>query len=176
MVDVAVSYPEGTRLAVAAEIVIPEKRRFATQLDVYLKAGFSRLVTPDGSFVQISDLLADEKNPPLSPDGYMLLVDRLAVAHDGDELSRLADSVETAFLKGVALPLCWFGLMMESYCTGFQADLKPMASLSLSLPSRCSISIIPTGLVRFVKGSGECRALMSVSWYLIRSGRYLMAQ
>ena len=29
-----------------------------------------------------------------------MLVDRLAVAHDGDELSRLADSVETAFFEG----------------------------------------------------------------------------
>lgn len=126
VVDVAVSYPEGTRLAVAAEIVIPEKRRFATQLDVYLKAGFSRLVTPDGSFVQISDLLADEKNPPLSPDGYMLLVDRLAVAHDGDELSRLADSVETAFFEGggASALLVWTddGVVLHRFSSRFEAD------------------------------------------------------
>ena len=126
VVDVAVSYPEGTRLAVATEIVIPEKRRFATQLDVYLKAGFSRLVTPDGSFVQISDLLADEKNPPLSPDGYMLLVDRLAVAHDGDELSRLADSVETAFFEGggASALLVWTddGVVLHRFSSRFEAD------------------------------------------------------
>lgn len=126
VVDVAVSYPEGTRLAVAAEIVIPEKRRLATQLDVYLKAGFSRLVTPDGSFVQISDLLADEKNPPLSPDGYMLLVDRLAVAHDGDELSRLADSVETAFFEGggASALLVWtdVGVVLHRFSSRFEAD------------------------------------------------------
>ena len=126
VVDVAVSYPEGTRLAVAAEIVIPEKRRFATQLDVYLKAGFSRLVTPDGSFVQISDLLADEKNPPLSPDGYMLLVDRLAVAHDGDELSRPADSVETAFFEGggASALLVWTddGVVLHRFSSRFEAD------------------------------------------------------
>lgn len=126
VVDVAVSYPEGTRLAVAAEIVIPEKRRFATQFDVYLKAGFSRLVTPDGSFVQISDLLADEKNPPLSPDGYMLLVDRLAVAHDGDELSRLADSVETAFFEdgGASALLVWTddGVVLHRFSSRFEAD------------------------------------------------------
>lgn len=41
VVDMAKTYPEGTRIAIAAPIVLPEKRKFSTQLDVYLKAGFS---------------------------------------------------------------------------------------------------------------------------------------
>lgn len=126
VVDVALGYPEGTRMAVAAEIVMPEKRRFATQLDVFLKAGFTRLVTPEGGFVQISDLLADEKNIPSSPDGFMLLVDRLAVAHEGDELSRLADSVETAFFEGngSAALLIWTddGVVPHRFSSRFEAD------------------------------------------------------
>ena len=126
VVDVASSYPEGTRLAVAADILMPAKRRFATQLDVFLKAGFTRLVTPQGSFIQIADLLADEKNIPASPEGYMLLVDRLAVAHEGDELSRLADSVETAFFEGngSAALLVWTdnGVVLHRFSSRFEAD------------------------------------------------------
>lgn len=126
VVDAAKGYPEGTRVAVAARIFMPEKRRFATQLDVYLKAGFTRLVTPAGEFVQIADLLSDEANLPESADGYLLLVDRLAVAYQGDELSRLADSVETAFFEGhgAASLLVWSGneVVVHEFSNRFEAD------------------------------------------------------
>lgn len=99
VVSAATSYPEGTRIALASPIVMPEKRKFRSQLDVYLKAGYSRVIH-NNEFVEIEDLLALGDALPESADGYDLLVDRLAVAHDGDELSRLADSVETAFFEG----------------------------------------------------------------------------
>ena len=99
VVSAATSYPEGTRIALASPIVMPEKRKFRSQLDVYLKAGYSRVIH-NNEFVEIEDLLVLGDSLPESADGYDLLVDRLAVAHDGDELSRLADSVETAFFEG----------------------------------------------------------------------------
>ncbi len=99
VVSAATSYPEGTRIALASPIVMPEKRKFRSQLDVYLKAGYSRVIH-NNEFVEIEDLLALGDALPESADGYDLLVDRLAAAHDGDELSRLADSVETAFFEG----------------------------------------------------------------------------
>lgn len=95
----ALSYPEGTRIAVVAPIPLPDGRRFATQLDLYLKEGFSRLMRGE-EFVAIEDLLAMGEDCPTTADGYSLLVDRLAVRHEGDELSRLNDSVETAFFEG----------------------------------------------------------------------------
>ncbi len=98
VVNAALQYPEGTRIAVVSPVILPEKRKVATQLDVLLKAGYTRLVR-DGEFVDIADLLAN--NPDIdSLDGYMLLVDRLAVSKDEDEVSRLAGSVETAFFEG----------------------------------------------------------------------------
>lgn len=99
VVCAATSHPEGTRIALASPIVMPEKRKFRSQLDVYLKAGYSRVIH-NNEFVEIEDLLALGDALPESADGYDLLVDRLAVAYDGDELSRLADSVETAFFEG----------------------------------------------------------------------------
>ena len=56
----------------------------------------------------------------------MLLVDRLAVAHDGDELSRLADSVETAFFEGggASALLVWtdVGVVLHRFSSRFEAD------------------------------------------------------
>lgn len=93
-------FENGTRIAIAAPITMPEKRRFVTQLDVYLKAGYTRLVTDDGRFVLLEDMLADPENVPASPDGYMLLIDRTTVTDEADELSRMAESVETALFEG----------------------------------------------------------------------------
>lgn len=93
----AAAYPEGTRLAVTAPVALPDGRDMATQLDILRKEGFSRLVA-DGAFVDIDEAIAD---PAITSRGEVdLLIDRLAVAADGDELSRLADSAETAFFEG----------------------------------------------------------------------------
>ena len=99
VVAAVAALPAGTRVAVTSPIVMPEKRRFITQLDVFQKAGYSRLFR-DGDFVDIDTLIAQGDDLPLSADGYELLVDRLAATDDRDELSRLAESAETAFFEG----------------------------------------------------------------------------
>lgn len=124
VITVARSYPEGTRMAVITPVTLPEKRRFRTQLEVLLKGGYSRLVK-DGEFIDIEHLLADD-NLPETASGYDLLVDRLSVAYEGDELSRLADSVETAFFEGhdeMSL-LVWGtdGLHRHDFSKRFEAD------------------------------------------------------
>ena len=91
----AKSYPEGTRAAVVAPILLPEGRDLATQLDIYAKEGYSRVVDADNSFVEISEYSHEDGAAVPS-----LLVDRLVIEHEGDELSRLAESVETAFFEG----------------------------------------------------------------------------
>ena len=92
--------PEGTRIAVSAPVRIPEGRSAATQLDVYLKAGYSRLLSPDNSFVDMASLLPAEGAPDPSLDGCELLVDRMSVSSVNEEVSRLADSLETALFEG----------------------------------------------------------------------------
>ncbi len=124
VIAVARSYPEGTRMAVITPVTLPEKRRFRTQLEVLLKGGYSRLVK-DGEFIDIEHLLADGSLPETA-SGYDLLVDRLSVAYEGDELSRLADSVETAFFEGhdeMSL-LVWGtdGLHRHDFSKRFEAD------------------------------------------------------
>lgn len=92
-----ISYPEGTRIAVVIEIMPAEGRSFRQQLEVYLKEGYSRL-EKNGEFFDISEVLAEEKSD-ISND-YKLLIDRLSVSEDSDEVSRLTDSIETAYFEG----------------------------------------------------------------------------
>ncbi len=126
VLTVAGSYPEGTRVAVAAPIVLPEGRALRQQFEILMKGGYSRLVTvPDGHFLEIEEMLAGDSLPGAS-DGLMLLIDRLAVAGDGDELSRLAESAETAFFEGrdEMVLLVWTdeGLKEHRFSKRFEAD------------------------------------------------------
>ena len=68
----ASSYPDGSRAAVVAPIVLPEGRDLGTQLQIYVKEGFTRVVNANGEFVDIADY-AQGRSKRL-PD---LLVDRL---------------------------------------------------------------------------------------------------
>ena len=95
VLDMARSYPEGCRAAVTAPIRLPEGRSLAAQLDIYAKEGYTRVVTADNSFTDISGF-SDESAAELPS----LLIDRLVIRHEGDELSRLAESAETAFFEG----------------------------------------------------------------------------
>lgn len=98
IVATALSYPEGTRMAVLIDVNVPSERSFAQQLEIYMKEGFSRLER-DGEFLDIQELLSAEKELP-SSGNYRLLIDRLSVSVDKDEVSRLTDSVETAYYEG----------------------------------------------------------------------------
>ncbi len=103
VVNFITSYPEGTRTAIVSPITLPEGRKFISQLDVYLKAGYSRLVRGD-EFIDLEELIAEireaEDASAHKPDDYHLLIDRLAVSSDADEISRINDSVEAAFFEG----------------------------------------------------------------------------
>lgn len=95
VINTALGYPDGTRIAIATPVKLLHNRSFKAQLEIYLKEGYSRLVK-GGEFILIDDIINSEDNVA----EYDLLIDRLAVTHEGDEMSRLADSIETAFFEG----------------------------------------------------------------------------
>lgn len=97
IVRTVLSYPEGTRIAVLTGLRIPDGRTPLQQLDILRKQGYSRL-EKDGEFILISDLVETGKEP--DPAQYRLLIDRLTVSTDKDEIARLTDSVETAYFEG----------------------------------------------------------------------------
>lgn len=97
IVKEVMSYPEGTRFAVYAPVVLPEGRGMKEQLEILQKEGYSRLAINDTVY-RIGEVLADEGL--LAAPVVELLIDRLTVSSDKTLKSRLADSAETAFFEG----------------------------------------------------------------------------
>ena len=98
VIDAINSYPDGTRLALLTEVIVPDGRDLRTQLDILIKGGYSRLMTKDGKFVDIAQVMTSDV--ALSPADYRLLIDRMAVTHNRDDELRLLDSLQTAFYEG----------------------------------------------------------------------------
>ena len=92
-------YGEGTRLVVLSPIHIAEGRTLEQQLKMYVQEGFAR-VWIKSDFMRIEDLLEDEASLKSNSEDMMLLIDRLSVDFSKDAVSRLIDSVETAFYEG----------------------------------------------------------------------------
>lgn len=92
IIATANTYALGSRIALVAPINLPQERTIKQQLEIYAKEGYSRVVTADGEFVEIDEY--DIEEVPF------LLIDRLVISDDKDELSRLAESAETAFFEG----------------------------------------------------------------------------
>lgn len=130
IVAAAAALPEGTRLALSVPVMLPDKRRATTQLDVYLQAGYSRLLKmDDGSFDDIAGMLTTARAAETEPDlsGYQLLIDRTVVSTAPDEVSRLTDSVETAVFEGHGdVTLSYWDetrcMHSRSFSTRFEAD------------------------------------------------------
>lgn len=93
VVNCVLNYSPGTRFTVLAPVIIGEGRDLAGQLEMYMKAGLSR-VDMGGEIVHIQDVPHD------TADTLYLLIDRMSVDSSRDAISRLTDSVETAFFEG----------------------------------------------------------------------------
>lgn len=126
VIAAAMAYPEGTRAAVIAPLIVPDGRDLSTQLEVLLQGGYTRLVRNDGEFVDIAELVKDDRLKN-EDSGYELLIDRLSIVHSGDDLSRLAEAAETAFYEGShrASLLVWTEggrIVRHDFSNSFEAD------------------------------------------------------
>lgn len=97
VVDAAMSFPDGTKLMIMTEVIAREERSVSDQLKSLQLQGFSRLEI-DGETIQIAELLKEPAKAE-NKDVY-LLIDRLVVEHTQTAISRLTDSIETAFFEG----------------------------------------------------------------------------
>ncbi len=96
----AASYTPGTRFVVLAPMHLCKENGTADVrecLKKYLQQGFVR-IEADGQITTIEEYLAAEGNA--SSTEVYLVIDRLSVRDDNDSISRLTDSVETAFYEG----------------------------------------------------------------------------
>ncbi len=97
VVNFVTSLPQGTKVAIITDIKIPNGSTLTQVLKNIIQQGFSR-VEQDGNFVRLSD---DElPNLAASKTPLHLVVDRLAANTEADTITRLSDSVATAFYEG----------------------------------------------------------------------------
>jgi len=98
VIDAAMDFADGTKLMVLTPVIPTGDRTLVEQLQSLLLQGFSRLDV-NGETVQISDAIKNTISPN-DADKVYLLIDRLVVEHTQTAISRLTDSIETAFSEG----------------------------------------------------------------------------
>lgn len=90
------SFSKGTKFVILAKLHVNEQYTTERQLQIYLQQGFSRIYH-NHDFCRIEDILDSKQE--INKDNTYLLIDRLSVNEDSDTISRINDSLETAFLK-----------------------------------------------------------------------------
>ena len=120
----AASYTPGTRFVVLAPMHLCKENGTADVrecLKKYLQQGFVRIEV-DRQITTIEEYLATEGNT--SSTEVYLVIDRLSVRDDNDSISRLTDSVETAFYEGGGEMMLRFlpAGIMHRFNSRFEAD------------------------------------------------------
>ncbi|MBR4441199.1 MAG: excinuclease ABC subunit UvrA [Bacteroidales bacterium] len=123
------SFPESTKITLLAPIVVPEGRSFEQQLQTFLAQGITRLLAYDKDGGKYIVNIADVDNADQLQKQYKeiyLLIDRFKSSTRPDAMSRMGDSIQTAFYEGDGN--CLIEIQTEnethkeSYCTRFEAD------------------------------------------------------
>lgn len=91
------SFPQGTKFVILSKIRTNNDYTIEKQLQVYLQEGFSRIYH-NGEFLEIEDVLNNKTDLDIS--STFILIDRLSVNDQPDIVSRMNDSLETAFYEG----------------------------------------------------------------------------
>ncbi len=98
VVEAILNHDSTTKLAILAPISVGEDKTCNDTLELLLKQGFSRIELND-DFIRIEEAL---ENISMLKDAcsFNLLIDRLSVSSDEENVSRMADSIQTAFYEG----------------------------------------------------------------------------
>ncbi|MDR1121474.1 MAG: excinuclease ABC subunit UvrA [Dysgonamonadaceae bacterium] len=116
-------YPEGTRLEVLAPVQLRQSRDLREQLDILQKEGYSRLKIGEET-LRIEEVLRQKKLP--ATETVLLIIDRLTASSEKQTISRLFDSVETAFFEGNNTCIVRFytekGIESKTFSKHFEAD------------------------------------------------------
>ncbi len=124
IIDKVRTFSVGTRFVVLSPIIEMEGRTLLQQLKMLLQEGYTRVFCK-GDFRRIEELLdGDEVSEDFSKEKMWVVVDRMAWDESQDTLSRLTDSVETAFYEGDGM--CRISIqpanIVYDFSTRFEAD------------------------------------------------------
>lgn len=151
VIQAALSFAEGTRLMVLSELTVNNNGSFSEKLKSLKWQGFSR-VEIDNTLKHIDDLL---HHPPENITTAHLLIDRLTVSASQETVSRLTDSVETAFFEGKGA--CLLKVFIEEdplllrFSKSFEAD-----GMTFEIPNEHTFSFnSPLGACPRCEGFGR---------------------
>ena len=99
VVDYIYTKQEGTRGVIFAPIMLRKERTLSQQIEVFRMQGYSR-VEVDGEMIKMDEAVQRINELSEKADRVNLVVDRFSVRDDADTRTRLADSIQTAFLEG----------------------------------------------------------------------------
>jgi len=124
VIEAALKFDDGTKLMVLTKVIPSAERTLSGELQNLVMQGFNRLLINEETF-RIQDIQVDEKFLKNNPDIY-LIIDRLSVDRTSTGISRLTDSVETAFYEGKGICLLNVyteeGTRMLYFSKSFEAD------------------------------------------------------
>ncbi len=94
VVDYIVSLSADANVLLLSPLHIPQQRTLNDMVGMLIQQGFSRFEA-DGKIVKANDLDTTKKYKSIN-----IVIDRIRVATDNDTVSRIADSVQTAYFEG----------------------------------------------------------------------------
>lgn len=98
VVDYMLTFQPGTRILIGAPLQPKNGRTLLEEAELLLQQGFTRLES-ENEIYRIDQLLAD-KSSGFCSGNCNVVIDRIMSDHDDDNISRMADSVQTAFFEG----------------------------------------------------------------------------
>lgn len=123
ILNCTLQYQKGTKYIITAPFHLPDGRTLERQLEMSLQAGYSRIFHK-GEIIRIDDFIQTLSETKPQPQDIHILIDRMSVSDEKDAISRLYDSVETAFYEGHGVcHLVFMPAMIEhEFSTRFEAD------------------------------------------------------
>ena len=125
VVDAVMKYPAETPFTIMTPVIPTDERTLKEDLQSLFLQGFNRVMV-DGKPVRLQQFLSSE-DTEFSSGEVLLIIDRLTVDNTQNGISRLTDSVETAFYEGKGA--CVVEILPEaqtsvklSFSKSFEAD------------------------------------------------------
>jgi excinuclease ABC subunit A len=92
------SLPSGSRVLILSPVTLPDNIDARTYFGFIVQQGFTRVFKGEGEIIRIDG--EDIDYLPGKNEKFQIIVDRLSSSAKKDDLSRYADSIETAFTSG----------------------------------------------------------------------------
>lgn len=123
VVNCALTYAPGTKLTVLSPLKIRGGRTLAEQLAINVQQGLTK-IDVDGETLNIEDYIGSPDFEKKQTSSIYVIIDRLSVNNSKDAVSRLTDSVETAFFEGdgECLLRLYPSRILHHFSTRFEAD------------------------------------------------------